>query len=69
MGLNPTILGQGRAFVFLLSPSVHPAVPRRPYRAGGFVLGRDLAVARRPLDGRTPRRPSAICYVRSTSQD
>ena len=30
-------------------------------------LGRDLAVARRPLDGRTPRRPPAICYVRSTS--
>jgi hypothetical protein len=26
-----------------------------------------LAVARRPLDGRTPRRPPANCYVRSTS--
>ena len=29
--------------------------------------GRNLAVARRPLDGRTPRRPPTICYVRSTS--
>jgi hypothetical protein len=34
------ILRQGRAFAFLVSPSVHPAVPRRPYRASGFVLGR-----------------------------
>src|SRR3984957_633803 len=36
MGVNPMILRQGRAFAFLLSPSVHPAVPRRPYRASGF---------------------------------
>src|SRR5271157_5245806 len=33
---------------------------------GKARFGRDLAVARRPLDGRTPRRPPAICYVRST---
>jgi hypothetical protein len=39
MGLNPMILRQGRAFAFLLSPSVHPALPRRPYRASGLVLG------------------------------
>ena len=32
-----------------------------------FCSGRSVAVARRPLDGRTPRRLSAICYVRSTS--
>src|SRR5271166_266202 len=34
---------------------------------GSFRFGRDLAVARRPLDCRTPRRPPALCYVRSTS--
>jgi hypothetical protein len=34
------ILRQGRAFAFLVGPSAHPAVPRRPYRASGFVLGR-----------------------------
>jgi hypothetical protein len=39
MGLNPMILRQGCDFAFLLSPSVHPAVPHRPYRASSFVLG------------------------------
>src|SRR5271165_2659785 len=34
---------------------------------GKARFGREFAVARRPLDGRTPRRPPAICYVRSTS--
>src|SRR5271166_3497272 len=32
-----------------------------------FGFGRKLAVARRQLDGRTPPRPPAISYVRSTS--
>src|SRR5271157_5146654 len=35
---------------------------------GKARFGRDLAVARRPLDGRTPRRPPAICYVGSSSR-
>src|SRR3984957_9453907 len=40
MGLNPMILRQGRAFAFLVSPSVHPAVPRRPTaRAVSFLGG------------------------------
>ncbi len=51
MGLNPTILRQGRAFVFLLSPSAHPAVPRRPYRASGFVLGREARLQASPREG------------------
>ena len=52
MGLNPMILRQGRAFAFLVSPSVHPAVPRRPYRASGFVLGRIPALWRSRRNGK-----------------
>jgi len=47
----------------------HPRHARERVRlAAGhnFRSGRSLAVARRPLNGRTPRRPPAICYVRST---
>ncbi len=38
MGLNPTILRPVRAFALAVSPSEPPAVPRRGYRASGFVL-------------------------------
>jgi hypothetical protein len=40
MGLNPMILRQVRDFTLAVSPSEPPAVPRRGYRASGFVLGR-----------------------------
>jgi len=44
MGLNPTILRQDRAFALAVSPSEPPAVPRRGYRASGFVLGGEAAI-------------------------
>jgi hypothetical protein len=45
MGLNPTILRQVRAFLFVFSPSNPAAGPCHGYRASGFVLTsiRDVA--------------------------
>ena len=62
------MLSRPKAFALFLSLLEPPAAPRPHYRASGLVLGRNLAVAWRPLDDRAPpRRPPAICYVRSTS--
>src|SRR5271165_6618448 len=46
MGLNPTILRQGRALALSFRSRRPPAVPGRPYRASGLVLGREAAVQR-----------------------
>src|SRR5271165_7487662 len=39
IGLNPTILRQGRALALSFRSRRPPAVPGRPYRASGLVLG------------------------------
>jgi hypothetical protein len=65
MGLNPMILRQGRAFAFLVSPSVHPAVLRRPYRASGFVLGRIARLQGRLRKDRSPyQSPRSIASAK-----
>jgi hypothetical protein len=52
------------------SLTLHPCLDKGGRRTGGarnVSKGRNFAVPGRPLDGRTPRRSPAICYVRSTS--
>src|SRR6516164_5180115 len=49
MGLNPTILRQGRALGLSLPPRAPPACPS--YRASGLVLGRKADQQRSPSEG------------------
>ncbi len=71
MGLNPTILRQGRAFSWVLTPAPSP-LARRPYRASGLVPGRTFAVQiaqvydRSPSHLRRSRSRSAASAIRRT---
>ena len=57
MGWNPTILRQGRAFSWVLTPAPSP-LARRPYRASGLVLGRIFAVPGRCRRAGAVRNPT-----------
>ena len=59
IGIGAKVVGHARYVAFQMA---EVAIMNR-----NVWSGRKLAVARRPLDGKTPRRPPAICYVRSTS--
>ena len=59
MGLNPMILRQRRAFAFLVSPSVHPAAPRRPTaRAVSFLGGKRAYNGRLGMDRSAAPKPT-----------
>src|SRR5271155_783259 len=56
------ILRQVRDFTLAVSPSEPPAVPRRGYRASGFVLGREPRLQSAPREGpESAPKPSFHC--------
>src|SRR5271166_3727792 len=69
MGLNPTILRQVRAFALAVSPSEPPAVPRRRYRASGFVLALQPASANAATARMTRKRMGAFQLIGDEPSD